>query len=70
MIEPWPADTSGMETSPIIAAYSASQRVLGFSNRTVSRRIWSLTSWERHLTDHHATLATATVTHLETFLSR
>ena len=61
------ADTYGMT---LIHQYPAHQQVQGFSPRTVDRRIWSLGLWDRHLARRGATVTTATVEHLETFLAR
>jgi integrase len=54
----------------LVAAYSAHQRILGFSRRTITRRAWSLSQWGQHLADHGVDVATASVEHLEAFLSR
>jgi integrase/recombinase XerD len=53
----------------LIPAYSAHQRVLGFSPRTVRRRQWSLGRWGAYLDEHGATVDTATVELLEQFLA-
>ena len=54
----------------LIGQYTAHQRYQGFSPRTVNRRAWSLGLWEQHLATNGATVTTATVDHLVTFLAR
>jgi integrase/recombinase XerD len=54
----------------LIDQYTAYQQVQGFSPRTVHRRAWSLGLWARHLADRGASVTTATVEHLMTFLAR
>lgn len=59
-----------MWATSIINKYTSHQHVLGFSRRTIDRRRWSLTHWERHCRTRGNRIDGATVDDLESFLAR
>ena len=59
-----------MSTSQLLDEFAAHQAVLGYSQRTIERRAWSLGLWVEHLTDRGTTLDTATLADVRMFLAR
>jgi integrase len=54
----------------MLNGYTRTQRVQGFSRRTVARRRWSLGLWAQHLACNGRTVGEATIDDVEAFLDR
>lgn len=67
---PIPNGMNKRSTPHLLAKFAAYQRVLGYSQRTIDRREWSLRHWQRHLDALGSTLGAPLVEDLELFLAR